>query len=119
MVRQGDDQWYQVVKWTLMGMKEAEELGITSQNVDQMLKSEDPAIKRDLGVPAGFGHGLGLDEAWLYHIVKPDGNYGEGFERNLGRGPHLQHARGRHALWTQGSLMRWKEVRVGKEWDCP
>src|SRR3546814_17825947 len=69
MVRQGDDQWYQVVKWTLMGMKEAEELGITSQNVDQMLKSEDPAIKRDLGVTAGFGKRLGLDAAWPYNIL--------------------------------------------------
>src|SRR3546814_10222923 len=102
MVRQGDDQWYQVVKWTLMGMKEAEELGITSQNVDQMLKSEDPAIKRDLGVTAGFGKGLGLDAAWLYNIVKQVGNYGESIERKLGSGSKIKLDRGLHDVWIKG-----------------
>ena len=105
MVRQGDDQWYQVVKWTLMGMKEAEELGITSQNVDQMLKSEDPAIKRDLGVTEGFGKGLGLDEKWLYHVIKQVGNYGESFERNLGAGSKIRLDRGLNDVWTRGGLM--------------
>lgn len=105
MVRQGDDQWYQVVKWTLMGMKEAEELGITSKNVDQMLKSEDPAIKRDLGVTAGFGKALGLEETWLYAVIKQVGNYGESFERNLGSGSKIKLDRGLNDVWTKGGLM--------------
>ncbi|WP_298724263.1 amino acid ABC transporter substrate-binding protein [uncultured Ferrovibrio sp.] len=105
MVRQGDEQWYQVVKWTLMAMKEAEELGITSQNVDQMLKSEDPGIKRFLGVTPGFGKGIGLDEKWAYEIVKQVGNYGESFERNVGKGSPIKLDRGLNDLWTRGGLM--------------
>ena len=105
MVRQGDDQWYQVVKWVLLALKEAEELGITQQNVDQMLKSEDPVIKRFLGVTPGYGKALGLDEKWAYWIVKQIGNYGESFERNLGKGSPVKLERGLNDLWTRGGLM--------------
>ncbi|HLT77929.1 MAG TPA: amino acid ABC transporter substrate-binding protein [Ferrovibrio sp.] len=105
MVRQGDEQWYQIVKWVLMAMKEAEELGITQQNVDEMLKSEDPAIKRFLGVTPGFGKGIGLDEKWAYNVIKQIGNYGESFERNVGQGSPIKLDRGLNDLWTRGGLM--------------
>lgn len=105
IVRQGDDQWYQVVKWTLTAMKEAEEVGITQRNVDQMLKSEDPVIKRMLGITPGFGKALGVDEKWLYAIVKQVGNYGESFTRNLGKDSPIGLERGLNDRWTKGGLM--------------
>ena len=105
MVRQGDEQWMDIVKWTLNAMIEAEEYGITSQNVDQMLKSPSPTIQRILGVVPGGGKSLGVDEKWVYNIVKQVGNYGESFERNLGQGSPMKMARGANALWTQGGLM--------------
>lgn len=111
MVRQGDEQWYQIVKWVLMAMKEAEELGITQQNVDEMLKSEDPAIKRFLGVTPGFGKGIGLDEKWAYNVIKQIGNYGESFERNVGAGSPLKIDRGLNALWNKGGLQYAPPIR--------
>jgi general L-amino acid transport system substrate-binding protein len=105
IVRHGDDQWFDLVKWTLMGMIEAEEMGITSKNVDEMLKSDDPAIKRFLGVTPGYGKAVGVDEKWMYNIVKQVGNYGESFERNVGVGTALKLERGQNALWTNGGLM--------------
>jgi general L-amino acid transport system substrate-binding protein len=105
MVRHGDDQWFDLVKWTLMGMIQAEELGITSQNVDEMLKSDDPEIKRFLGVTPGFGKAVGVDEKWMYDVIKQIGNYGESFERNVGMATPLKLERGQNALWTNGGLM--------------
>jgi general L-amino acid transport system substrate-binding protein len=105
MVRQGDDQWYQIVKWALLALKEAEELGITQQNVDEMAKSEDPVIKRFLGITPGYGKALGVDEKWAYWIVKQIGNYGESFERNLGKGSPVKLERGLNDVWTKGGLM--------------
>ena len=105
MVRQGDDQWYQIVKWVLMAMKEAEELGITQKNVDEMLKSEDPVIKRFVGTTPGYGKALGLDEKWAYTVIKQIGNYGESFERNVGQGSPIKLDRGLNDLWTRGGLM--------------
>ena len=105
IVRHGDDQWFDLVKWTLMGMIEAEEMGITSKNVDDMLKSDDPAIKRFLGVTPGFGKAVGVDEKWMYNIIKQIGNYGESFERNVGTNTPLKLERGQNALWTNGGLM--------------
>jgi general L-amino acid transport system substrate-binding protein len=105
MVRHGDDQWFDVVKWVLSGMIEAEELGITQANVDEMLRSPNPAIQRVLGVTPGFGRALGLDERWLYNAIKAVGNYGESFERNLGRGSPIGLPRGMNDLWTRGGLM--------------
>jgi general L-amino acid transport system substrate-binding protein len=105
VVRHGDDQWYDIVNWTVMAMIEAEELGITSQNVDEMLKSTDPNIQRFLGVSPGMGKALGLDEKWAYNIVKQVGNYGESFDRNVGKSTPLKLDRGLNSLWTKGGLM--------------
>ncbi|MDX3907493.1 MAG: amino acid ABC transporter substrate-binding protein [Pigmentiphaga sp.] len=111
MVRQGDEQWAAIVKWTLNAMIEAEEYGITSKNVDQMLKSPNPNVQRILGVTPGAGKNLGVDEKWAYNIVKQVGNYGESFERNLGQGSPLKMQRGPNALWTQGGLMYALPIR--------
>lgn len=105
MVRHGDDQWFDLVKWSLMAMIEAEEYGVTSKNVDDMLKSANPGIQRFLGVTPGMGKALGVDEKWAYNVVKQVGNYGESFERNVGAGSPLKLQRGLNALWTHGGLM--------------
>ena len=104
-VRHGDDQWYDIVDFATMAMIEAEFLGISSKNVDQMLKSQDPKIQRFLGVSEGNGNALGLDEKWAYNIVKMVGNYAEVFERNVGKNTPLKLERGLNALWTDGGLM--------------
>jgi general L-amino acid transport system substrate-binding protein len=104
-VRHGDNKWKDIVNWSVLAMIEAEELGITSQNVDEMLKSTDPKIMRFLGVTEGNGKALGLDEKWAYNIVKQVGNYGEVFERNVGVNTPLGIERGLNALWTNGGLM--------------
>jgi general L-amino acid transport system substrate-binding protein len=111
MVRQGDDQWFDIVKWSLDAMIEAEEYGITSQNVDQMVKSSGPAIQRLLGVTPGVGKALGVDEKWVYNIIKQVGNYGESFDRNVGDGSPIKIPRGLNALWTHGGLMYALPVR--------
>lgn len=105
VVRHGDDQWYDIVNFTVMALVNAEEMGITSKNVDEMLKSKDPQIQRFLGVTPGMGKALGLDEKWVYNIIKQVGNYGEIFERNVGVNTPLGIARGLNALWTEGGLM--------------
>ena len=111
VVRHGDNQFADVVRWALFAMLEAEENGISSKNVDEMLKSENPSIKRILGVTPGMGKALGVDEKWLYNIVKQVGNYGESFERNVGMGSPLKIARGLNALWTQGGLQYAPPIR--------
>jgi general L-amino acid transport system substrate-binding protein len=105
VVRHGDDKWYDIVNFSVLAMIAAEELGITSKNVDEMLKSKDPKIKRFLGVSPGNGKSLGLDENWAYKIVKYVGNYGEVFERNVGANTPLKIQRGLNAQWTNGGLM--------------
>jgi general L-amino acid transport system substrate-binding protein len=105
VVRHGDDQWYDIVNFSVFALIAAEEMGITSKNVDQMLTSKDPKIQRFLGVSPGNGKALGLDEKWAYKIVKLIGNYGEIFERNVGPNTPLGIERGLNALWTQGGLM--------------
>ncbi len=104
-VRHGDDQWFDIVKFATMALIEAEYLGVTSKNVDKMLKSKDPKIQRFLGVSPGNGKALGLDEKWAYNIVKMVGNYGEVFERNVGTNTPLKLNRGLNALWIDGGLM--------------
>lgn len=104
-VRHGDDQWLDLVRWSLFAMIEAEELGITSTNVEQMLGSSDPNVKRLLGVTPGMGKALGVDEKWAYSIVKQVGNYAESFERNVGQGSKLKLPRGLNAQWNKGGLM--------------
>jgi general L-amino acid transport system substrate-binding protein len=105
VVRHGDDQWYDIVNFSVFALIAAEEMGVTSKNVDQMLTSKDPKIQRFLGVSPGNGKALGLDEKWAYKIVKLIGNYGEIFERNVGPNTPLGIERGLNALWTQGGLM--------------
>jgi len=104
-VRHGDDQWMDIVNYSVMAMIEAEDLGITSKNVDEMLKSTDPNVQRFLGTTPGNGKALGLDEKWAYNIVKQVGNYGEVFERNVGVNTPLMIERGLNALWKDGGLM--------------
>ncbi len=105
VVRHGDDQWYDIVNWTVMALIQAEEFGITSKNVDEMLKSTDPQIQRFLGVTPGMGKALGLDDKCFYNIVKQVGNYGEIFDRNVGPNTPLALERGLNDLWTRGGLM--------------
>lgn len=105
VVRQGDDKWFNVAKWTLSAMINAEEYGITSKNADQMLKSTDPNIKRILGVDGPKGTALGIQDDWAYQVVKQVGNYGESFERTVGTGSPLQISRGVNALWSEGGFM--------------
>jgi general L-amino acid transport system substrate-binding protein len=105
VVRHGDDQWYDIVNWTVMALIQAEEFDVNSKNVDEMLKSKDPQIQRFLGVTPGMGKALGLDERWTYNIVKQVGNYGEIFERNVGPDTPLKLQRGQNDLWTRGGLM--------------
>jgi len=105
VVRHGDDQWYDIVNFSVFALIAAEEMGVTSKNVDQMLTSKDPKIQRFLGVSPGNGKALGLDEKWAYKIIKFVGNYGEIFERNVGPSTPLGIERGLNALWTQGGLM--------------
>ena len=104
-VRHGDDNFRDIVDFSVLAMINAEELGITSKNVDAKLKSKDPVIQRFLGVIKGNGAALGLDEKWAYNIIKQVGNYGEVFERNIGIKTTLGIKRGLNALWTNGGLM--------------
>jgi general L-amino acid transport system substrate-binding protein len=104
-VRHGDSQWRDIVDYAVLALIQAEEMGITSKNVDEMLKSNDPMIQRFLGVTPGNGKALGLDEKWAYNIIKQVGNYGEVFERNVGKDTPLKLERGLNDLWTKGGLM--------------
>ncbi len=108
VVRQGDDKWFNIVKWSLNAMINAEEMGVTSKNVDEMKTSKDPAIGRLMG---GQGEKLGLDDSWSYNIIKQVGNYGESFERNVGTGSPLKISRGLNALWSKGGIMYAPPIR--------
>lgn len=103
-VRQGDDQWASIVRWTQLAMLNAEADGVTQKNVDQMLSSPNPEIRRLLGLEGGFGEGMGLSNNWALAIIRAVGNYGESFERNLGTGSPLNIPRGMNALWRDGGL---------------
>lgn len=110
-VRHGDDQWYDLVKWSVYAMIEGEEKGITSQNIDTMTSSKDPTVLRLLGATPGMGAALGVDEKWAYNILKQVGNYGEAFERNVGKNTPLRLERGTNALWTRGGLQYSMPIR--------
>ncbi len=111
-VRRGDDEWFQIVRWTFNAMLDAEENGLTQANVDQQKSSsKDPTVQRLLGVSEDTGKLLGLDKEWAYRIVKQVGNYGESFERNLGPKTPLNLPRGVNNLWTKGGLMYAPPVR--------
>ncbi len=104
-VLQGDAKWFSVVKWTVFTLINAEELGITSANVTQMLTNEDPLIKRFLGKEGSVGQGMGLSNDFAFRIIKHIGNYGEVYERNVGEKSPLKLPRGANNLWTNGGLM--------------
>jgi general L-amino acid transport system substrate-binding protein len=112
-VRQGDDKWFDIVKWTYFALLNTEELGITKANVEEMKASANPEIKRILGVEAEtkIGTDLGLTNDWVANIVKATGNYGEIFESNVGAGSPLKISRGINALWTKGGLQYGPPIR--------
>ncbi len=103
-VRQGDDQWMDLARWTLNAWVAAEELGVTSENVDEMKGSDNPRIKRLLGTEGAFGEAMGLSNDWAYNIIKQVGNYGQSFERNIGKETRIGLDRGQNALYTDGGL---------------
>ena len=112
-VRQGDDQWFDIVKWTYYALLNAEEAGVTQANVDEMKDSTSPDIRRLLGTEAEtkIGTDLGLGNDWVVNVIKATGNYGEIFERNVGAGSPLKIARGVNALWTKGGLQYGMPIR--------
>jgi general L-amino acid transport system substrate-binding protein len=110
-VRHGDDQWFDVVKWVFFAMINAEELGITSKNTDEMLKSTNPEIKRFVGTEGNFGEQLGLTKDWAVRITKRVGNYGEVFDSNVGKGSPLKIERGLNRLWNQGGIQYAPPIR--------
>ncbi|CAN7203182.1 amino acid ABC transporter substrate-binding protein [Bosea sp. LjRoot237] len=104
-VRSGDDRWLEIVNWTVYATIQAEEYGITQANIDEFLKSEDPGVKRFLGVDKSLGEALELDPKFAYNIVKAVGNYGEIFERNIGKKSKVGFERGYNQPWSQGGLL--------------
>ncbi|MDE5454410.1 transporter substrate-binding domain-containing protein [Bradyrhizobium sp. CSA112] len=111
MVRHGDDQWFDIVKWTLYAMVGAEELGMTQKNIDEMVKSDKPEVKRAVGTDGNLGEQLGLTKDWMVRVVKAVGNYGESFERNVGSGSKLGIARGLNNLWSKGGIQYAPPIR--------
>jgi len=111
MVRHGDDQWFDIVKWTQFALVNAEELGITQKNVDDMAKSDKPELRRVFGIDGNLGETLGLTKDWVVRIVKATGNYGEVFDRNIGAGSKLGIARGLNALWNKGGIQYAPPIR--------
>ena len=110
-VRHGDDQWFDLIKWTHFAMINAEELGVSSKTIDEALKSDKPDVKRLVGTEGNMGEQLGLTKDWAVRIVKLVGNYGEVFERNVGSGSKLGIARGLNNLWTKGGIQYAPPIR--------
>jgi general L-amino acid transport system substrate-binding protein len=110
-VRKGDSQWATIVRWVHYAMLDAEENGVNSKNVDEMMKSTNPEVRRMLGVEGKFGDGLGIGNDWVVNIVKQVGNYGEVFDRNVGAGSTLKLPRGLNNLWTKGGLQYGPPIR--------
>lgn len=104
VVRQGDDQWLNVVKWVLFGMINAEELGVTTANLEEALKSQKPDVKRLLGAEGALAEGLGLQKEFMANVIKAVGNYGEAYERNVGAASKLGIPRGINQLWSMGGI---------------
>lgn len=115
LVLHRDHKFADVVRWSLYAMLEAEELGITSKNIDKHLTSDQPRIKLFLGGTGSAGYTLGkmlgVDDKWAYNIIKQVGNYGESFERNLGKSSPLKLERGLNSLWSEGGLLYWPPFR--------
>jgi general L-amino acid transport system substrate-binding protein len=110
-VRKDDIQWFEIVQWTHYALVTAEELGVTQANVDEMLNSPNPDIRRLLGVEGDFGQTMGLTNDWAYRIIKAIGNYGESFERNVGMGSPIKINRGLNKLWNKGGLQYAPPIR--------
>ncbi len=108
LVRHGDDRWFDIVKWSLFAMIEAEEMNLTSKNIDEARSSKDPSVQRFIGASGDLGKMLGLDNRWAFNIVKQVGNYGESFDANL---KPLGFERGQNALWKNGGLMYAPPIR--------
>ena len=111
MVRHGDDQWFDIVRWTFFALVTAEELGVTQANLEESLRSDNPEIRRLLGLSGDHGPLMGLDRRWAYNIVRAVGNYGEVFERNLGQGSPIKLPRGLNDLHSRGGLMYAPPIR--------
>ncbi len=111
VVRHGDNQWGDVVRWALFAMLEAEEQGVTTANVDEQKKSTNPNVRRLLGLEGDMGKDLALPNEWAYNIIKLVGNYGESFDRNLGAASPMKIARGQNALWNKGGLQYPMPIR--------
>jgi len=111
LVRQGDDQWFDVVKWVHYAMLNAEELGVSQKTIGDAQKSNQPEIRRLVGVEGAYGEQLGLANDWVVRIVKHVGNYGEVYERNLGTGSKLNISRGLNRLWTKGGIQYAPPIR--------
>jgi general L-amino acid transport system substrate-binding protein len=111
VVRQRDDDWMMIVKWTLYAMINAEELGITSANIDEALKSKKPDVMRLVGTEGAYGEDLGLSKDWAARIIRHVGNYGEVYERNVGTGSKLQIPRGLNQLWSTGGIQYAPPIR--------
>ncbi|HWJ76035.1 MAG TPA: amino acid ABC transporter substrate-binding protein [Kaistia sp.] len=110
-VRQGDDKWFTVVKWTLFALINGEELGLTKANIDEKKTSDNPEIKRFVGVEGDFGTGIGLTNDWAYNVIKGVGNYGEIFDANVGPSTKLGIARGLNNLWSKGGIQYAPPIR--------
>ncbi len=104
-VRQGDDQWFDIVRWTVFALVNAEEAGVTKDNAEAMRASANPDVRRLLGQEGEFGPALGLSKDWAFNIVKSVGNYGEIFDRNLGPKTKLALDRGLNKLWSKGGIL--------------
>lgn len=111
MVRTGDPEWFNIVRWTLFALINAEELGISSQNIDTLLLAKSPEIRRFLGLESDFGSALRLPEDWMQTVIRSVGNYGEIYERHFGSQTGASLPRGLNALWTQGGLHYAPPVR--------
>ena len=111
VVRQRDDDWMMIVKWTLYAMINAEELGVTSKNIDEALKSKKPDVMRLVGTEGTYGEELGLTKDWAVRIIRHVGNYGEVYERNVGAGSKLKIPRGLNQLWSAGGIQYAPPIR--------
>src|SRR5260370_3209546 len=119
MVRHGDDQWFDIVKWVLFAMVDAEELGVTQKNGDDMAKSDKPELKRAFGTDGNLGEQLGVTKDWVSRIVKAVGNYGEAFDRNVGAGSQLGIARVLNQLWKNGGIHYAPPIRCSRPTPAP
>jgi general L-amino acid transport system substrate-binding protein len=111
VVRQDDMRWFSIVKWVYFAMVNAEELGVTSKNIDEALKSEKPDVKRLVGTEGNYGERMGLTKDWAVRVVRLVGNYGEVYERTVGVGSALGIPRGINQLWSKGGILYAPPIR--------